>query len=104
MKTATLALVIFILFTQSAAAFNFGFVRAPDYLDPYFIFLLIMAAPIYLAVLATKPKNVPFNRLYQTKMALLPTIYFRMLQVVTFLTIGLLFVGMALARMAEAGL
>ncbi len=87
---------------NTALAFNFGFVRAPDYLDQYFIVLLLAAVPAWIAVTITKPRNVPFNELYRTKMDRLPQAYFRIFQLIVGAILILLFVGMGLARMHEA--
>ncbi len=97
-----LSLVLLIV-PNRAAAFNFGFVRVPDWMDPIFVFLLLVMVPTWVAVKLTKPHNVPFNELYRTKMDRLPTIYFRMLQLFVGILLVLLFLGMGLRRMAEAG-
>ncbi|NSX54207.1 hypothetical protein [Parasulfitobacter algicola] len=91
-----------ILTTNSAAAFNFGFVRAPDYLDPFFIALLIAAFIFWIAVIFTKPRGIPFNQLYKTQMDPVPTYYFRILQAIVIIFMVLLFLGMGLQRYDEA--
>jgi len=90
------------LVPNSAAAFNFGFVRAPDYLDPFFIILMLAIVPTWIAVWLTKPKTVSFNELKNTQLEPLPRVYFRILQGLIIVILTLLFVGMGLARIAEA--
>ncbi|KAE9627582.1 hypothetical protein GP644_18540 [Parasedimentitalea maritima] len=101
-REITLGTSMFVLLPNSAAAFNFGFVRVPDYLDPFFIALLIAALPSWICVVLTKPKHVPLNELTNTKLEPVPRAYFRILQLIIIAFLSLLFVGMGLARYAEA--
>ena len=83
---------------QMALAYNFGFVRAPDWMDPYALVMALLTAMLFAFTLATKPRDVPMNEMYRTRLDGIAKVAFRSLQVVRMLLIGLVFVGMFLAR------
>lgn len=99
----TLAVTIFTLglTANGAWAYNFGFVRAPDWMDPYVAILLLFQIPFWIAVMITKPKALPFNQLFQRQSELGRTtlFYYRVCQALFIPLIILVFIGMTLARM-----
>ncbi len=86
---------------SQAFAFNWGFVRAPDWMDAYLLVLAIISAVFFLALSIVKPSGVPVNRLYYVRLS--PGV--RMIHIGTVCFFGLfmilLFVGMGLQRYAE---
>ncbi|MFQ6548851.1 hypothetical protein AADZ90_012910 [Aestuariibius sp. 2305UL40-4] len=90
---------------KGALAFNFGFVRAPDYMDPYFAILLVFMTPFFLALLIAKPRDVPFNRLYANvhRLGIAGKVYYYTFYASFIVLMLMLFAGMGLQRMAEAG-
>jgi hypothetical protein len=95
--------ILLFLTTNNASAFNFGFVRAPDWMDQYFGYLLLLSFVFWILTILTKPTDVPFNQLYRTKVALAPTIFHRAMAASYLLFMVLVFVGMGLARYSELG-
>ena len=85
-----------------AFAFNFGFVRVPDWMDYYISVLLGVSLVSYLGVLATKPQGVPTNQLSQVKISLITNIFRFILLIAFGLLMLMVFVGMGLRRYAEA--
>ncbi len=98
-KTLSLSSLILVFTNSNAFAFNFGFVRAPDWMDNYFLVLLAIAISAMVITAATKPSHVPFNQLYRTKVEPLPTLFFRIFQISAVIVLAMLFIGMGLARM-----
>ncbi len=85
-----------------AFAFNFGFVRVPDWMDYYISVLLGVSLVSYLGVLATKPQGVPTSQLSQVKISLITNIFRFILLIAFGLLMLMVFVGMGLRRYAEA--
>jgi len=90
-----------VLTANSAWAYNFGFVRAPDWMDPYMLFLLIIQVPFWIALAITKPKSISFSTIFQRQSELSRTAlyYYRICQILGGVFLVLAFVGMGLARM-----
>lgn len=101
LQTLAVTFFTFALTTNSAWAYNFGFVRAPDWMDPYVVILLIFQLPFWLIVMITKPKTIGFKELFQRQAELgtATRFYYRICQVLFALLMILVFTGMALARM-----
>ncbi len=97
-KLLFLSGIIFSATTTNAFAFNFGFVRVPDWMDNYLIGLFLVQLPFWIGILVTKPVGVPFSQLYRTKMEPLPNFLFRASQILFFVLLAAVFVGMGLAR------
>ncbi len=76
--------------------------RSPDWMDPYFIELLIALSISYLGVMVTKPRGVPFKQLSQVQISPLANL-FRVLCLVWVWMLVLMFVaGSFLRRYEEA--
>jgi hypothetical protein len=83
---------------QMTLAYDFGFVRAPDWMDPYALGMGLLTAMLMAFSAFTKPGDVPLNALYRTRLNGIANFAFKSFQVVGTLFIGLIFVGMFLAR------
>ena len=81
-------------------AFNFGFVRVPDWMDTWVISLVIISAICAGMTQLFKPSGVPFNQLYRTKLTGYANVAFRSTQISFAVLMVLLFTGMGLARMS----
>lgn len=99
----TLALTTFTLAltANTAWAYNFGFVRAPDWMDPYILALFVLMVPFWIAVMITKPKHISFKTIYQRRSELSRTsrYYYRIFQALSLPLLAMMLVGMGLARM-----
>ncbi|MBO6756976.1 MAG: hypothetical protein JJ902_11670 [Roseibium sp.] len=96
------AFIAFVLIsTNQASAFNFGFVRVPDWMDSYILGLLAIAGVSWAGLLISKPQGVPTNQLSQVRLSPLAN-FFRIAALISvLLLIGFLFVGMGLRRLSE---
>lgn len=97
-KTAFISVVLTSI-ASSAQAYNFGLVRAPDWMDVYVLGVLVLLVPFWIGTYVTKPKHVPFNQLYRTKLEPLNAFFYITTLVVLIVLLVLVFVGMTLARM-----
>jgi hypothetical protein len=97
LRLATLALAVIAL-PQTALAYDFGFVRAPDWMDPYALGLGLLTATLMAFSAFTKPGEVPMSALYRTRLSGIANFAFKSFQVVGTLFIALILVGMFLAR------
>ena len=79
-------------------AYNFGFVRAPDWMDPVVLALLVAFLAVWGASIATKPAKLPIADMYRATMPPLPTWLWRISVVLFALLMGTVFLGMGLAR------
>ncbi len=86
-----------------AQAFNYGFIRVPDWMDRYLVALLVLQLPFWLGLVVTKPRGVPFNQLYRTQMGRVPTFFLRVTQILFVSMMTMFFLGMGLRRAAEQG-
>jgi hypothetical protein len=91
------AILLLALSPTDAHAFNYGFIRVPDWMDKYLIGLLLLQLPFWLA------RDVPFNEMHRMKAGPIPTFFLRITQVLFLLLMVLFFVGMGLIRAAERG-
>lgn len=95
----------FLVPTQ-ALAYDFGFVRGPDWMNPYLVILLALTAVGLVLTLMFKPSGVPFNEMYKHFGEFSPL--GRLVYVLFGLSIAALmamvFLGMGLQRATEAGL
>lgn len=99
--TVVFATTAYVLSIKSAAAFDIGFLRVPDWMDQYLFWLLVLQLPFWLGLLLTKPGHIPFNQMYKSRMGIVPTFFLLIVQVLFFSTMALFFVGMALVRTPE---
>lgn len=53
-----------VLIPSQSFAYDLGFVRAPDWMDPYATVLFGFSIIGMLLTMLTKPRHVPFNELY----------------------------------------
>lgn len=97
-----LTALAFLLPANKAFAFNFGFVRVPNWMDFYIVCLLATSLVSFAGLAVTKPSDVAFNELPQIQISPVANL-FRCLMVISFgLTMMMVFVGMGLRRYAEA--
>jgi hypothetical protein len=97
LRISTLALAA-IAVPQATWAYDFGFVRAPDWMDPYALGMGLLTAMLMAFSAFTKPGDVPMSALYRTRLSGVANFAFKSFQVVGTLFIGLIFVGMFLSR------
>lgn len=88
--------------TSHAHAFNFGFVRVPDWMDSYIAWLVIITIVSMAGLTVTKPRGVPLNQLPNVEISPIANV-FRYVALIAFsILMVLVFVGMGLRRYAEA--
>ncbi|MBM7068018.1 hypothetical protein [Actibacterium sp. 188UL27-1] len=98
-------LIMSVMMTANTSyAFDYGFVRAPDYMDQLFGFLLLIMIPFLIGLLLSKPKDLPFSDLYEKRHLLSPlaNAYRIGFGIVFMIFFAALMIGMGLQRMAEA--
>lgn len=102
-NTLAISIVTLVFTANTAWAYNFGFVRAPDWMDPYVAVLLIFQLPFWFIVMITKPKSVAFKDLFSKRdeLGTATRFYYRVCQVLFAVLMIMVFVGMGLARMSE---
>lgn len=104
MKKTALSMFIAVV-PAPAFAFNFGFVRAPDWMDPYIGTAFVATLVLMGLTILAKPKGVPVNRmyLYRRHFSGVGRFIYGLfgLSFVTLMT--MVFLGMGLQRAAEAG-
>lgn len=88
---------------SAAHAFNFGFVRVPDWMDPFFLPWIILIAVFWVATALVKPSGVPVNQLNRVKKDWITGFFYWSLQILAFGLAAFFFIGMGLRRAAEAG-
>lgn len=89
---------------SAAFAWDFGRrVKGPEYLDPYLYGFGVLTAIAYVVVAMTKPKGVPFNQMYRTRLTGMAKVAFRTFQVTGAGFIAVL-MGGAFFYHAETGL
>ena len=105
MTTRIILGLIAVALPNVANAFNFGFVRAPDYMDKWFLALLGGMLPFLIVHLLTKPSGLPFRqvRLHLNEIHPMSAFCFRIFRAIFFVAFVLLMIGMGLQRAAEAG-
>lgn len=101
LRASTLVVTALLSTMNQAFAFNFGFVRVPDWMDSYIAGLMIAALFSYLGLAVTKPRGIPVNQLSRVKVSPLAN-FFRIILLISFaLLMLMLFAGMGLRRFAE---
>ena len=102
MKRFLMAAPALLFSANSALAFNFGFVRAPDWMDSWLIWLIVAGTPFWLFIFALNAKGSGQGVLFDPNIkgpAKAVALAGAFLFVVT---MGFVFVGMGLARYHEA--
>jgi hypothetical protein len=94
-----LATIALALMSTNAGAYDFGFVRAPDWMDVYVAGLIALQAPFWLATYLAKPAHVPFNQVYRAKVGPWARTFHTITLVLFSATMVLVFAGMGLARL-----
>ena len=91
------------LLPSQAAAFDFGFVRVPDFLDRPILIAAVLTFAGFVFLKKILPKGLSFNEVDEAERtpAMTVSAYFTALTLMT--TLGLLFVGMGLQRYLEWG-
>ncbi len=99
------ALILLLTPTQ-LFAFDFGFVRGPDWMDMYVATLLGVSLIGFLATVAFKPRGVPVNEMYLHfgEFPILGRIAYALFGIAFMCLLLMVFLGMGLQRAAEAGL
>lgn len=99
-------IILLTFFAPSQAfAFSFGFVRGPDWMDPYLVFLVVLTAIALGFTLMFKPRGVPFNQMYQHfgNFSLAGRVAYATFGVSFTILMIMVFAGMGLQRATEAG-
>ncbi|SCB56774.1 hypothetical protein GA0061105_101607 [Rhizobium aethiopicum] len=76
-------------------------IRVPDWMDPYMAMFLVFALFGYLGLVMTKPRGVPVKQLSRVKIAPLANFFRVFVCTMLLIFMAMLFVGMALRRLAE---
>ncbi len=92
---------VLMLSPNRAFAFNFGFVRVPDWMDPYIGSLVVVTFVFWLGLAATKPSGVPFKQVRYVKISPIANLFYLGLGFFFAIMMVLLFAGMGLRRYAE---
>ncbi|MBT0957383.1 hypothetical protein IV417_08295 [Alphaproteobacteria bacterium KMM 3653] len=95
-----------LLWPNTALAFNWGGVRAPDEMDAILTLLLIAFSGSFMITVLMKPSGVPINRMYQHfgEFSILGRLVYAFTALSFIALMGLLFLGMGIIRAEEAGL
>jgi hypothetical protein len=88
-----------VLVANPAWAFNWGFVRAPDWMDSWLLSLLVLQAPFWLVALRYKPRGVSLLEMDKSNLPAFARISIYVVGVLFALLMIMLFIGMGLARM-----
>ncbi len=104
MKNIALSMVV-IAVPAPALAFDFGFVRAPDWMDPYIGTAFLTTLLLMGLTMLVKPKGVPFNRMYfyRRHFSGVGRFIYGLFGLSFVALMGMVFLGMGLQRAAEAG-
>ncbi|PBC00644.1 hypothetical protein [Mesorhizobium sp. WSM3860] len=92
---------VLLLSWNPAFAFNFGFVRVPDWMDPYIGVLVVLTFFFWLGLAATKPSGVPFQQVRYVKISPIANFFYLGLAFFFTIMMVMLFAGMGLRRYAE---
>ena len=95
-----------VLMPTQVFAFNFGFVRGPDWMDQYLILLIGITIVSLFFTLIFKPRGIPINQMYMHfwKFSVVGRIVYAIYGLSVVILMGMVFLGMGLQRLAEAGL
>lgn len=85
--------------TTPALAFNFGFVRVPDWMDPWILLLLVLQIPFWLVALRYKPKGQSLLGMDKSGLPGFAKLSITLVTILFGLMMLMIFVGMGLARM-----
>ena len=99
-----LALAGVFLASGPAAAFDFGFVRVPMWMDPWILGLAVGMVPFWLLAVVTKPRHIAFKDIYRNYGAVssITRMAHRTTAAIFVALMAMLFLGMGLQRYAEA--
>lgn len=100
-RAAVAAPALLFCFPGVAKAANFGFVRFPDWMDQYLLQGVAVTAIFFVLTYVTKPRGVPFNRLYRTRLRGLNRLFYNILYVTFAALMIAVFIGMGLQQAAE---
>jgi hypothetical protein len=100
----SLALIPALLAPGQAAAFDFGFVRVPDWMGPWILGLAAGMVPFWLFVAVTKPRHIAFRDVRRShgEVARITRMAHGTMLVLFAALMAMIFVGMGLRRYAEA--
>ncbi|MEO9875162.1 MAG: hypothetical protein ABJM26_20695 [Anderseniella sp.] len=101
-KAAVFSAALIFSSSGQALAFNFGFVRVPDWMDTYIVWLVAATLVSMIGLSLTKPGGVPMNQLSNVQISPMANV-FRVCMLIAFVVLmTLVFVGMGMRRYAEA--
>jgi hypothetical protein len=100
-----IALTSLVFLPTPVLAFDFGFVRGPDWMDAYLIPLMVVFAITFGLTLVMKPRGVPVNQMYRhfSEFSAVGRLIYAFSGLAFFVIMGFVFLGMGLQRAAEAG-
>lgn len=87
------------LVANPAWAFNWGFVRAPDWMDSWLLLLLVLQTPFWLVALRYKKRGESLLEMDKSNLPAFARISIYVVVVLFALLMIMLFIGMGLARM-----
>ncbi len=99
LSSSCISCALLYLYSPQVLAFDFGFVRVPDWMDKYLLVLLFIYVVFWMALLLVKPKGVPVNELYGVKKSFFTTFCLFVSATAFVLFMIMLFIGMGLVRM-----
>jgi len=86
-------------YANPAWAFNWGFVRAPDWMDSWLLLLLVLQTPFWLVALRYKKRGESLLEMDKSNLPAFARISIYVVGVLFALLMIMLFIGMGLARM-----
>ncbi|MDU8946282.1 hypothetical protein [Ovoidimarina sediminis] len=96
---ALLAPICVLAFANPALAFNWGFVRVPDWMDPWLLLLVILQAPFWIVALRYKPRGVSLMQMDKTGLPAFARLSITLVTILFAALMLMIFIGMGLARM-----
>jgi hypothetical protein len=99
--TLCLSTSLLLVSVDRALAFNFGFVRVPDWMDVWIVALLAATCVAWLGLALTKPRGVAFNQLPNVRISPLANVFRYSLLIAFSGMMIMVFLGMGLRRYAE---
>ncbi|WP_154666738.1 hypothetical protein [Litoreibacter arenae] len=95
-----------LLIPTQVYAFDFGFVRGPDWMDQYVGVLFVVTMVFFALTMLFKPRGIPMNEMYQHFGDFSPVgrLVYAIFGLAFVGLMGMVFLGMGLQRAAEASL
>ena len=80
--------------TNNAFAVSLGFIQFPDWMLPYIVSLFFVFGVSWIGVWLTKPKEVPFNQLFNVELSPLANVFHHVAVISFIAALIFLFSGM----------